>query len=105
MKHINNICNKKVKETTFTFPKLPIDNINIEKNPDNEKIFAVENFIKRNYDKNFKLDSLHYYKALELIQNIDKTGNNNIAFKPLLTSKNERGKQKVVLIRDNGKLQ
>ena len=40
--------------------------------PENEKIFAIEDFIRRNYDKNFTLDPIHNEKALELIQNIEK---------------------------------
>ena len=40
-----------------------------------------------------------------MLQNIDKTNRNNVAFKPL-TSRNVRGKEKIVLKRDsNGVLQ
>ena len=43
-----------------------------------KKIFAVEDFIRRNYDENFKLDTLHNDKAIELLQNVDKKNNNTI---------------------------
>ena len=33
--------------------------------PKNEKVFAVEDFIKRNYSKSFSLDTLHNDEAIE----------------------------------------
>ena len=56
--------------------------LDIINEPENEKIFVVEDFIRRNYDGNFKFDTLHNDKAIELLLNVDKT-NNNITFKPL----------------------
>ena len=73
--------------------------------PENEKVFAVGDFIRRNYDGNFKLDALHNDKAIELLLNVDKTNNNNITLKPL-TSRYKRRIEQVVLKRDsNGVLQ
>ena len=77
----------------------------LKESPENEKAFTIEDFIRRNYDGNFKLDILHNDKAIELLLNVDKTNNNNITFKPL-TSRNNRGKPQIVLKRDcNGVLQ
>ena len=67
--------------------------------PENENIFSVENFIRRNYDGNFKLDLIHNDKAIELIRNTNKT-NNNITFKPLIR-KNVHGKPQIVLKRNS----
>ena len=61
-----------------------------------KKIFAIEDLIRRSYDENFKLNLLHNDKAIELIQNIDKTNKNNIIFKPL-TSRKVCGKEQIVL--------
>ena len=104
MDYIDNIRNQKFKETTFTFPELPADNINIEKNPESKKEFSIEDFIRRNYDGTFKLDKKRNDKALELIKNTYKSNNNNIKFKPL-TSRNIRGTKQIVLKRnEKGKL-
>ena len=123
MNYIDRILENRQSETTFTdtngktvtikrngnpstsvlAPELDIT-AKLLNEPKNEKIFAVEDFIRRNYDGNFKIDPLHNYKAIELIQNVDKT-NNNITFKPL-TSRNVRGKEQIVLKKDsNGVLQ
>ena len=46
--------------------------------PENEKIFAVQEFIRKIYkDENFILDQIHNQKAFELIKNISITGKNN----------------------------
>ena len=116
MNYIDRILENRQSETTFTdnnnrktvtikrkgdpstsvlAPKMGIIN-----EPEKEKIFGVEDFIRRNYDGKFKTDPLHNDKAIELIQNVDKTNNNNITFKPL-TSRNVRGKEQIVLKRDS----
>ena len=64
-----------------------------------KKRFAVEDFIRRNYDGNFRFGTLHNDKGIELLLNVDKT-NNNITFKPL-TSRNVHGKEQIVIKRDS----
>ena len=66
--------------------------------PENEKKkkFAIEDFIRRNYDEKFKLDTICNDKAIELLLHVDKT--NNITFEPL-TSRNVYGKPQIVLKR------
>ena len=56
---------------SYSAPELDITAKLLE-NPENEKIFTVEDFIRRNYDENFKIDPLYNDKAIELIQNVDK---------------------------------
>ena len=52
---------------SYSAPKVDIT-AELPAEHENEKIFAVEDFIRTNYDENFKLDPIHE-KALELIQN------------------------------------
>ena len=87
--------------TSVLAPELDIEAElpNLFESAANEKIFNVEDFIRRNYDKGFVLDVLHNEKAIELIRNVDKT-KNNITFKPL-TSRNNRGKPQIILKRDS----
>ena len=115
MNYIDRLLENKYSETTFTdnndgktvtiqrkgdpstsvlAPELDL----IVELPENEKMFAVEDFIRRKHDENFRFDTLCNDKATELIQNIDKT-NINITFKPL-TSRNECGNPQIVLKRD-----
>ena len=111
MNYIDRLLENKYSETTFTDnndgktvtiqrkgdPSTSVLAAELDltvETPENEKVFAVEDFIRRNYNGNFRLD-----KAIELIQNIDKTNTNNITFKPL-TSRNECGNPQIVLKRD-----
>ncbi|CAB3986981.1 Hypothetical predicted protein [Paramuricea clavata] len=72
--------------------------------PENDIRPAVEDFISKHYDRrDFKLN-LHSDKVSELRLNLNRTGNNNITYRPL-TNRNTRGKAQIVLKRDvNGDL-
>ena len=91
----------KIRDTrSYTAPE-----VDIIGTPENENVFAIGDFIRRNYDGNFKLDALHNEKAIELLMNVGKRNNNNIMLKPL-TSRNKCRIEQVVLKRDsNGVLQ
>ena len=72
-------------------------------NPEKEKKFAIENFIRKKYkDENFILDQRKSDKVIELIDNTYLPEKNNIKFKPLNTL-NERGKEQIVLKRFGNK--
>ena len=84
MNYIDRILENRQRETTFTDNNgktvtierkgdpstsvlAPELDITLDE-PENEKIFAVEDFIRRNYDGNFKFDVLYNDKVIKLIK-------------------------------------
>ena len=121
MNYIDKILEKRSIETSFidnkdgtitirsdelSTSRLILPELDLPKNPRNEKVFAIEYFIKRNYDDKFRLD-INNENVIELLNNTDVTKyTNNIIFKPLNKNNEHSKNPQMVLKRDqNGTLQ